>query len=410
VTTKLTTTRSTINGNYNPKRGRKPFWPYPNVTKMSAHPTGRWVKKIRGVLRYFGSWRDPKAARDKYLAIGPYLHRGESPPDGSGDPATLTAGELFAKFLDHKNQLIETADGPSGHTVAGYAAVCKLALKQLGKHKAAASLRPDDFGRLRRSFATQYGAHRLNNSITVVRSAFRWAHDNGVLAESPKFGTMFRKASRSSIRSARAKKAQRKFTASELRQAVDTASSPLKAMILLGINGGFESAQFGTLSLADVDLDAGVINLVRNKTKVTRVVTLWAETVAALVEALRHRPAPVTEKHKSLFFITRWGNPYWGTNVVREDGLAKRASRTDAIAQEFRKVLKKLKIIRAGVGFGSLRHTFRTVADECRDTNAICRVMGHVLRGLDDSYVTEIGVDRIRVVTDHVRQWYLTAK
>lgn len=110
---------------------------------------------------------------------------------------------------------------------------------------------------------------------------------------------------------------------------------------------------------------------------------------------------------KNLFFVTSFGNPYWLETVHSENGLVKRSTRNDSIGLEFKKILKKLAIKRDGAGFGALRHTFRTVADGCRDVNAICRIMGHSLRGLDEVYVTEIGLDRIRKVTNHVRRWYL---
>jgi hypothetical protein len=53
----------------------RPAKPYPDYP-LFAHATGRWAKKIRGKLHYFGPWDDPDGAVKKYLEQKDDLHAG----------------------------------------------------------------------------------------------------------------------------------------------------------------------------------------------------------------------------------------------------------------------------------------------------------------------------------------------
>ena len=60
---------------------------------------------------------------------------------------------------------------------------------------------------------------------------------------------------------------------------------------------------------------------------------------------------------------------------------------------------------RKGLGFYTLRHTFRTVADEAKDQPAADYIMGHEIPHMSTVYRERISDERLKAVTDHVRGW-----
>ena len=79
---------------------------------------------------------------------------------------------------------------------------------------------------------------------------------------------------------------------------------------------------------------------------------------------------------------------------------------TDSVGNEFQKLFDLAGITRQGRGMYSLRHTFRTVADEIGDRPAIDKIMGHENPAdMRTHYVEKIDDRRLRKVTDHVRKW-----
>ena len=60
---------------------------------------------------------------------------------------------------------------------------------------------------------------------------------------------------------------------------------------------------------------------------------------------------------------------------------------------------------RKGLGFYTLRHSFRTVADEAKDQPAADFIMGHEVPHMSSVYRETISDERLKAVTDHVRKW-----
>lgn len=116
-------------------------------------------------------------------------------------------------------------------------------------------------------------------------------------------------------------------------------------MILLGINGGFGNADCGRLPRTAIDFRRRLIDFPRLKSGVPGVVPLCLETTEALQKALADRPEPSSSEAPPLVFLTTFGRPW-----VRQS-VATKGTRTDAMGQEFSKLLRKLGLKRKGLGF-----------------------------------------------------------
>ena len=93
---------------------------------------------------------------------------------------------------------------------------------------------------------------------------------------------------------------------------------------------------------------------------------MWPETVDAIHAALACRPESKRAEHAGLVFITKYGKTW--AKLTADNTLAK----------EIDKLLRAFGINGSkGLGFYTLRHTFRTVADESKDQPAVDFIMGH---------------------------------
>jgi integrase len=236
----------------------------------------------------------------------------------------------------------------------------------------------------------------------------KYAYEMNLIEHSIRYGKAFDRPSatlvRKSRRAAVLANGKRLFDAREVRSLIDKAQDPLRAQILLGINGGFGNTDCAYLPISTVDWERSIIEFDRPKTGTERVVPLWPETLEALRKTLATRPKLIDKGFEHLLFFTEAGKPCVRQNVHRaEDGGIKNVVHVDTISNRFRLLLGRLSLKRKGVGFYTLRHTFRTWADEVRDQHAIHRIMGHTIPGMSGIYVEEISLDRLRAVVNHVR-------
>jgi integrase len=385
-----------------PASAGKPAKPSPEFP-LFPHATGRWAKKIRGKLVYFGPWADPDGALAKYLKEKDALHAGRRPRE---DTEGLTVKRLCNQFLRAKAASRDAGE-LTPRSWQDYKDACELLIRHFGGGRLVADLDPDDFAELRKKMAKRWGPGTLGNVINRMRVALKYASDNGLIDRPVCYGSSFKRPSKKTLRIDKAKKGPKLFTVVEVRALVDGAlvvgkdgpelvqpSPQVRAMVLLGINAGLGNADCGSLPISAVDLEAGIIDFPRPKTGIARRCPLWPETVQAIREALAVRPEPKKVEHADLVFITKYGQP-WA-----------KLSTDNTLAKEMGKLLHALGINgRTGLGFYTLRHTFRTVADESKDQPAVDFIMGHEVPHMSSVYRETISDARLKAVADHVRAW-----
>ncbi len=398
----------------------------PKGFPLFAHQTGRWAKKVRGKLVYFGKLDDPQAALAKWLDQKDDLLAGRT-PRVSGDG--LTVRDLVNKFLNSKRLQVESGE-LTARSWGDYHSTCERVVSVFGRTRLVTDLAADDFEKLRAEISKTRAAVSLGNEVQRTRTVFKYGYEAGLIEKPVRYGPAFKKPSARVLRQERNGKGIRMFEAAELRRIIAAAGVPLKAMILLGINCGFGNHDVGSLPLAAVDLKTGWLNFPRPKTAIARRCSLWPETIAAIEAAIAERPAPNDPAHAGLLFVTRFGGPWAkvqslpkrtvtkgneqangkANDEAGESNGTKAAVVDNPVTKEFRKLLDTLKLHRPGLGFYAIRHTFETIGGESRDQVAINAIMGHAPAANDMSsvYRERIGDDRLRAVAEHVRQWLVT--
>jgi integrase len=358
---------------------------------LTAHRgSGQWCKKINGHMHYFGKLDNPEAAEKRYDAERADLEAGRTPR-----PVEVTTGRVdvaFAcnSFLNAKRQRVESGE-ITDRTWQELRQTCELLTKAFGRDRMVSDLRGSDFETLRSRLSRRIGPVRLANEVQRVRSIFKYALAEGLIERPVQFGASFVRPSKRIMRVTRANRGPRMFTPEQCRLLVSEASPSLKAQILLGLNGGFTSRDCGTLPRKAIDLKTWFIDYARPKTGVQRRIPLWPETTAAI--------KATAADHGELAFLTERGTSF-----------AKGTGGNDPIGLSFRRLLERLDLQRAGLGFATLRHVFQTVAEGSRDFPSVKAIMGHVDDSISETYRETISDERLRAVVDCVRAWLFPKK
>ena len=129
----------------NPSKSSRPSKPHPDFP-LFPHGCGQWAKKIKGRVVYFGSWKDPQAALERWLKERDYLLAGQTPPDTESVSPTLR--DLCNHFLSSKERRVQSGE-LTKRAFHDYFEMCERILTILGKDTQLSQLSPSHFDRLR---------------------------------------------------------------------------------------------------------------------------------------------------------------------------------------------------------------------------------------------------------------------
>jgi integrase len=380
--------------------------PYPDFP-LTAHPSGRWCKKVRSKLHYFGYIADGhEPALDLWLKQKDELLAGRVPREPA--PEGVTLRDLANKFGIHKKALLDAGE-LSPRTYQDCYRTCESLIDHFGKERLLDDFHQEDFATYRVALAKRLGPVALGNEIQRVRSVFKFAFDTEMIAAPVRFGPGFKRPTKKVLRLQRAKKGPRLFTPIELHMLMGAAGAQVKCMILLACNAGLGNNDLANLPISALNLDTGWCDYPREKTAVERKFPLWPETIEAIREVLQIRPTPKDEAQAQLLFVTRCGQKWARMEINFTEPNKPTMNNDSAIGKEFTKLFKVAGIERRGRGFYTLRHTFRTIADESRDQVACDHIMGHTRDDMASVYRERISDERLQAVVNHVHAWLFPA-
>lgn len=379
---------------------RKPVKPSKPRADFPLFPNnnGKWCRKVwdrtakKNVAYYFGSWADdPKGERalKDWLERKDGIHAGLDRLRVPTLAASMTLGELAKKYLTVRNNDL-LAGHLSDEQFKDYTRDLLAFTGLVGVSAQVEALTPEHFAKyadhLRNKSSVSdptargLGPHAFKRTVANIKAMFNYAAGEGWI-KSPAFGNAF-KAPDTTPEGLALVKMRRGEKVEELIYEPDQIAAVLKiarrtfrAMLLLGLNGGMGPSDIGRLKWEDIDFGSGRLSTYRGKTGVRREFYLWKKTRKALLALTRKG---------ELVFYTRNGKAYVRRERVMKDGRVSKVRVTNAITGPFGELLKRAKV--AGLTFYNLRHTYRTHADNCVDTAAVDRTMGHALKGAARNY------------------------
>ena len=369
----------------------KPSKPRPDFV-LFAHQNGQWCKKVKQVLYYFGSWSDDptgEQAESEWHKRRAGIEAGLDRLRVEAVSGGWTLGALTRKYLEVRNSDLLTGH-LSDEQFKDYTRDLLAFAGLVGVNAQVEALTPEHFAKyadhLRNEpsqadpTARGLGPHAFKRTTANIKAMFKYAAGEGWI-KLPAFGNSFKAPDTTPeglalVKRRRGEKVEELiYEPNQIADVLRIARRTFKAMLLLGLNGGMGPSDIARLEWADIDFGSGRLSTYRGKTGMRREFFLWKKTRRALLALPRKG---------ELVFYTRNGKPYVRRERVMKDGRVSKIRVTNAITGPFKELLKRAGV--SGLTFYNLRHTYRTHADNCVDTAAVDRTMGHALKGAARSY------------------------
>lgn len=334
---------------------------------------GRFQKRIRGRLYYFGKSGNRAEALSEYERVKADLYAGRVPGLTTADYSSLTVKDMANRYL----AFLKPRVGIEWYKDNDIALTRFVGF--VGTSRAVDSLRPDDFA----AYASHLQGigirgHYYNRERSCTVAMLNHADQFDWMARPVKFKAFLK------IPTAEIHKRYRLVEPEQFQALIRKANPQLKAMLWLAACNGYGATDCAQLPRAVVDLNNGIIlHYPRSKTHIDRDSPLTQETACAIRLAIGNRGDDI------LAFRTKYGKP-WGVTSIAH-----------AVAKLVSDAFSDRKVPR--ITLGDLRHTFSTYALETLDTDAWKRLMGHKLPGLKSVYVETLFIPRLRAVVEHVR-------
>src|SRR5580704_1905676 len=147
--------------------------------------SGRWIKKADGIVHYLGTVADDPdgiEALNKWKKI-------QAGADLKAPDATKVRDAVNA-FLTNRRASVDAGE-MTWRTWRGLHDTCKGVVAAFGAEKPVVNLTPEDFAKLRKSLAAKRKAVALRNEIYRVRSIFKFALKQGLIAVPVRMGESF---------------------------------------------------------------------------------------------------------------------------------------------------------------------------------------------------------------------------
>lgn len=397
---------------------------------LTPRKDGRFCKKIRGRIHYFGANGDRDQALREWLEQKEDLLAGRIPRPKLAPPDEITVAEVINHYLFSAMQRRQAGEIRPG-TYGDYFRACT----EFGNFSSGAvilgarlveSLTPDDFASVRAAWSKRLAAWALDRHIQSIRTMFNYAVDVlRMLDRQPWYGDRFSKTSEGNKRAEEAvairRRGERLFSIDEIAailngkagagDGVPGVSGQLRAMVMLGLNGGMNATDCAWLRRDAIRKtgDIWLIEFIRGKTAskgVRWTFPLWPETKTAIDAATASRPSPRLPEHDALIFLTAYGRPWASqtiTTIENNPEMEIGGRENVQVHQAFTRKLDALGIRRDRVAFGAFRHTHISATADHPDQNARYRVRGHKISAIEKHY-DKIPLPRLQSVTDLARE------